>query len=161
MEFDATSEDGLELRDIPPPLGEFLRQIPSAVEVDNPDVAARFFPCPSQDPAEDSLRADWKALVEPGLYEVFLDARGVVESDVRRMIKDGGTFALTIPRRHTRAWIHALNQARIGLVTRHGIQIDESAAWPPHPIATEGDWLLLQIGFYERVLGWLVEMLED
>ena len=160
MEFDATSADRLKMREIPPVLGELLREIPTVGNLDCPKVAERFFPSPTSDQTEETLREDWKAFVEPGLHEAFFDARQVVEADLRGMAEEGGFFTLTIPRSHLMAWIHALNQARLALVTHHELTMDESASWPPEVIATQDDWLRLQMGFYERILGWLVELVE-
>lgn len=160
MEFDATSADRLEMRKVPPVFGELLREIPTAGNLDCPKVVERFFPRPTSDQTEETLCEDWKAFVEPGLHEAFSDARQMVEADLRSMTEEEGHFALTIPRSHVMAWIHALNQARLALVTHHELTMDESASWPPEVITNQDDWLRLQMGFYERILGWLVELVE-
>lgn len=160
MEFDATSADLLVMREIPPLFGQLLREIPTVGNIDCPHVAERFFPSPTSDQTEETLREDWKAFVEPGLHEAFSDARQIVEADLRSMTEEDGLFALMIPRSHVMAWIHALNQARLALVAHHELTMDESVSWPPEVITNQNDWLRLQMGFYERILGWLIDLVE-
>lgn len=160
MEFDATSEDRLELRQIPPLFVQLLREIPTVGNRNCPKVTERLFPRPSQEPTEETLCEDWKAFVEPGLHEAFSEARQVVEADLRGMTEEEGAFALTITHSHAMAWIHALNQARLALVAHHELDMDEAAHGWPEVIATEEDWLRLQMGFYEQILGRLIDLVE-
>jgi hypothetical protein len=139
-------------------LAELLRQIPSDAESDSEDVEARFFPSPTRDPEADDMREDWKAHVEPELHAFFLDARQVVEADLRGMKEEVNAFALEFPGGHAEAWMNALNQARLALAVLHHFGEREMSAPPPMEIHEERDLALLKIFFYAEIQHWLVEM---
>jgi len=160
MEFEVTPAGRLVMRNIPPVLAGLLKQIPPAAECDTEEVEARFFSSPSLDPDETGLREDWKAHVEPELHTLFLESRQVVDADLRGLVETGDLASLEFPAAHADAWLNALNQARIALVTRH--QITEQEMTSPHPrdIETPRDLALVQIFFYEHILHWLVEVVD-
>lgn len=160
MEFDVTSAGRLVMREIPPVLAGLLKQIPPAAECDTDEVEERFFSSPSHDPDETGLREDWKAHVEPELHTLFLEARQVVEADLRGLVETDGLSRLEFPASHADAWINALNQARIALVTRHQITEQEMTARHPRDIETPRDIAMFQIFFYEHLLQWLVEVVD-
>jgi len=161
MEFYETTAGRLGMRDIAPVLAGLLRQIPSSGDCDSDELEERFFPIPTADPDEHDLREDWKAHVEPELHGLFQSSRQTVEADLRGMKEDEeGTFLLEFSSRHAEAWLNALNQARIALVSRHGIEENEMSGPYPHEINTERDLALLKIYFYEHILHWLVEIVD-
>ncbi len=160
MEFYETTEGRLGLRDIPPVLADLLRQIPHSGDRDSDEVEERFFPSPSHDPDEEGLRDDWRAHVEPELHGAFQSARLVVEADLRGMKEEDDGFAMEFSKGHAEAWLNALNQARLALVTQHRFSEDQLAGPRPDRIRNERDLALLQLTLYEYVQHWLVEVLE-
>lgn len=160
MEFYRIPGNRLGLREIPPLLAGLMRQIPGPFEQDVKAVEERLFPAPSRDPAEDGLREDWKAHVEPELHTIFLSARQVVEADLRGFKEEEDGFALEFPAGHAESWLNALNQARIVLAEQHGM--DEAELSRPVPIAilNERDLARFQIHFYAALQQWLVEILD-
>lgn len=160
MEFEVTSAGRIIISDIPPLLVDLLKQIPPAAECDGEAVEERFFSSPSHDPDETTLRDDWKAHVEPELHSLFLEARQVVGTDLRGLVETDDLARLEFPTPHADAWINALNQARIALVTRHHITEQEMAARHPREIESPRDLARVQIVFYEHLLHWLIEVVE-
>ena len=139
----------IALEEIDAMVGELLRQIPSSADPTGSEAAMeRLFPSPTEgrDPGADE---DWREYVEPGLRELFLDAVSVVREDLKDFpVKPSGNLrALKLPVNHLEAWIHALNQARLALVARHGFTERELE----HEIPAEGGqraFALFQIHFY-------------
>jgi len=160
MEFYETEEGRLGLRQISAPLAELLRQIPKIGGVESEAAEARLYPHPSGDEAEDRLRADWKAYVQPGLHELFQSARQVVDADLRGLREEDGSFSIEFSVKHAEAWINALNQARLAIAAVYGFdEGDISRPWPSQ-ITTESELALVQIDIYADIQHWLVEMLE-
>jgi hypothetical protein len=160
MEFYRITGNRLGLREIPPLLAGLMRQIPGPFEQDGRAVEERLFPKPSEDPAEEGLREDWKAHVEPELHAFFLSARQVVEADLRGFKEEEEGFALDFPAGHAESWLNALNQARISLAAQH--HLDEAELSKPGPVAIldERDLAKFQIHFYAALQQWLVETLD-
>lgn len=151
---------GLGLRAIPLALAEFLRQAPR-IGRDSEKAETRFFPAPSLDAAENALRQDWKAVVEPDLHELFQSARDIVEADLRNMREEPGGFLLEIPAKHIDAWLNAMNQARLALAAEHNLAEQELSAPGPIDIRSERDLALLQINFFAVVQHFLLDELEE
>lgn len=160
MEFFATAKGKMGLRHISPLLADLLREIPHCLKEDSELEEARLFPSPNSDPDEEQLREDWKAYVEPELHEWFLSARQVVEADLRSMKEREGGYMVEIPYKHAEAWMNAVNQARLVLAARYQFDERELRRAGPMPIQSERDYALLQMGLYEALLAWLVEVLD-
>ena len=110
------------LEEIDPFLAGLLREIPARADPgQSPAVRERLFPKPTAG-GEPEADAEWVELVEPELHELFVDALGVVDEDLQDFPDppDAEGMTLRLPVKHLEAWIHALNQARLALVARHG-----------------------------------------
>lgn len=161
MEFYGPSEGRLGVRDIPPVLADLMSRIPRWGDSESEAAEARLFPCPSTEPREEDLRADWKAHVQPELHEFFQSARHVVEADLRGMkAGDGGAFTMEFSAKHAEAWLNALNQARLALAARHNLGEEELSQPSPMPISNERDLARIQVNFYAALQQWLVEVLD-
>lgn len=161
MEFYQTTNERLGLRNIPPILAELLRQIPEEDGTDNEAVEARWFPDPTSDPDDATLRQDWKAHVQPELQEWFRSSREIVAADLRALrAEEDDVFTLEFPVKHAAAWLNALNQVRLALAVEFAFDEDDlSKAWPSE-IHDERTLALLKINFYAAVQHWLVEVLD-
>lgn len=162
MEFAVARNKNFRFRKIHPMLAEFVRAIPSVIEPDHwsPDAEARIFPDASDDPALESVRAEWKAYVEPDLHEYFRSSRETVISDLKQMKTVGEESALEIPVAHAEAWLNALNQARLALAA--GFDFDESilgSAREPD-LTTESGIRLFQINLYAFMQECLIDRLD-
>lgn len=159
MEYYRLKRGGLGLRAIPQALAEFLRLAPRLGR-DSEKAEARFFPAPSLDAAENTLRQDWKAVVEPDLHEIFQSARDIVEADIRGLREDHDGFLLEIPTKHIDAWLNVMNQARLALAAEHDLKERELSAPGPIHIRTDRDLALLQINFFAAIQHLLIEELD-
>lgn len=160
MEFYETPEGRLGFRNIPPIMADLLRLIPRWVEQESEAAESRLFPSPSSDPDEDSLRDDWKAYVQPELHTLFQDARQTVESDLRGLREEDDAYTLEFPLKHAEAWLNALNQARLALAARHGLEEHDLERDEPREVFNERDLALLQIEIYGGIQIWLIEVLD-
>ncbi len=152
----------LALEEIDSVIGELLRQIPASADPDGSEAAtARLFPTPTggRDPRED---ADWRELVEPGLRELFLDAVGVVQDDLKKFpaSPDAEVHTLRLPVKHLDAWIHALNQARLALAARHGFTDRELEREVPME-SDKRAFVLFQVHFYGLLEEFFLRQLEE
>jgi len=148
----------LGFHEIPSPLAEILRKVPRLNESLSERAEARFFPEPSD---EDQLSRDWKAHVQPGLQELFLDARGTVSADLKAMKEIEGEWSLDFPERHIPAWLNALNQARLALAETHGFSEKELSSRRPPPLDSPRDHARLEIDFLAAIQEWLVSIIEE
>jgi hypothetical protein len=161
MEFYETADGRIGLREVPVVFADLLRQIPNCGDRESEAVESRLFPTPSLDASEEDLRDDWKAHVQPGLHELFLSSRQVVEADLRAIKEEDEACSLEFPVKHADAWMNALNQARLALAAQHGLGDKELEGPGPMHILNERDLALLQIDFYGGILQWLVQVMED
>lgn len=136
-------------------MGDLLEQhlvmlgaVPAVIAMADKPLWARD-PVEGGDPMLDTLREDWKLIVEPELQ-----AHG--ESEVAVMLRDlsraaaqdhavsplagdaagDGMFQLLIPAAHVEPWYGALNQARLAIESVHGFagqdpEDREFDQWPP------------------------------
>lgn len=160
MEFYETMDGRVGLREVPVVFADLLRQVPHCADRESEAVESRLFPTPSLDDEEEDLREDWKAHVQPGLHEIFLSARQVVEADLRALKEEDQACSLEFPLKHADAWMNALNQARLSLAAQHNIGDREIEGPGPMQILNERDLALLQIEFYGGILQWLVQVTE-
>jgi hypothetical protein len=155
--FARFSEEKLVIGDLPVPYLEMLRAIPTWNESSGEAAEARLFPEPSVD--DKSLQDDWKAHVQPGLFEKFQDARNTVLADLGsvRQVKD--LFAIEIPIGHVMAWVNAVNQARLAIAATHDFQEEDMGGELPIPPKTARDLALLEMEFFGHVQEFLVAFL--
>jgi hypothetical protein len=159
MELFTTPEGQFVMREISAFAAELLRRIPRWADEDAEQAEARLFPSPSPDADEEELRSDWKALVQPELYNHFHSAREIVDADLRRMAEEEGVLVMSFPRAHADAWINALNQARLAIAAEMEFTDTELDASSPMVIAEERDLALFQIEFYGQIQLWMVEQI--
>lgn len=158
MTLSRPSPGVLGFHDVPAPLADIIRKVPRLNEALSQKAEARFFPEPADD---EQLSRDWKAHVQPGLQELFMDARATVAADLKAMKQDGENCSLDFPERHIPAWINALNQARLALAETHGFTEKELASRRPPPLDSPRDFARLEIDFLAAIQDWLVSILEE
>lgn len=158
MTFRELPSGDLAISDIPEGLAEMLRQAPKINENSGPEAEARLFPSPgSEDP---TLIDDWKAHVQPGIYDLFLDARNTVLADLAAMKESGDSFELVIPRRRIPAWLNVLNQARLALAAIHNFSEKDMSRRNFRSIENSRDLARFQIDFFAAIQEWMLEVLD-
>jgi hypothetical protein len=142
-------EKTVALEEIDSVVADLLRKIaPSADPTGSEAATARLFPRPTGG-REPTAEEEWREYVEPDLRELFRDAVGVVEDDLKNLpaTGPGALRGLNLPVKHLEAWIHALNQARLALAARHDFTEHELE----RDLPLEGgprSFVLFQIHFY-------------
>ncbi|MFZ4780307.1 MAG: DUF2017 family protein [Terrimicrobiaceae bacterium] len=155
MTLSATDEGALALEEIPPFLFQLLKEVPDRGASDDPRVESRFYPAPGQD---ELLVEDWKSLIQPELYELFLSAREVVQTDLATASEESGTFAMEIPKNHMDSWLSALNQARLAIAGENQFEEKDMAEdLAPDPSDTRS-LALFEISFFGFLQECLVKM---
>ncbi len=150
-------EEGWRLEDMDPIVAGLLRMIPECASPDDEAAGARIFSVPTggRDPEADS---EWRETVEPGLRELFKSHVDVVVADLAGMRAEDGLPGMRIPLANARAWIHALNQARLALAARHGFTEEDISG--ARERTGEEAFAILQIEFYGMLLGFLLRRVE-
>lgn len=136
---------------------ELLRGLPACADPDDEASRRRIFSSPTGG-ADAKADREWREEIEPEMRELFQSHVDVVVADVAGIQQEGDSFALTIPAKNARAWIHTLNQARLALGARHGVTDDDTAGRrrPRGPKA----FAIMQIDFYGMLLSALLERTE-
>lgn len=151
----------LALSHIPPEIAEILRNIPSWNETVSDAAEARIYPAPASPDEEQELCIDWKAYVQPGLFQTFQEARDTVSADLRGLSKKGASFSLTLPLRHIPAWINAINQARLAIAATHDFTEAELSSPPSSKHASPRSLARIHLDVLGAVQEWLLEMMTD
>ncbi|MEX1118405.1 MAG: DUF2017 family protein [Terrimicrobiaceae bacterium] len=159
MTFFRTSEGTLAIREIPEPFLEMLKAIPLWNESSGPEAEARIFPPPSIN--DDGLVNDWKAFVQPELYDQFMDSRNTVQADLGAITGDPGNFALDIPIRHAPAWLNALNQARLAIAATYDFTDKELSKPAPAKLTTARQIARLEMDFFAAIQEWILDAIES
>ncbi len=159
MIFARISKTSLAIREIPEPFLEMLRSAPQWNETSGDDAESRLFPSPSEE--DSSLADDWKAFVQPGLYELFMDARQVVQADLATIKTTKKLSSLEIPIRHAPAWLNVLNQARLSIAATHRFTEEDLSKSPTTFPESPRDLARLQMDFFAAIQEWIVEILSD
>lgn len=159
MIFARISKTSLAIKEIPAPFLDMLRSAPQWNETSGDDAEARLFPSPSED--DPSLADDWKAHVQPGLYELFLDARQVVQADLATIKTAKKLSTLEIPIRHAPAWLNVLNQARLAIAATHRFSEEDLSKSPTTFPESPRDLARLQMDFFAAIQEWIVEILSN
>jgi hypothetical protein len=134
-------KNAILLAELEPYFTRLLAQLPACADPGtHPAARARLFSSPTHDDSEETLRDDWRELVQPELAHLFISAQETVAADLRvlptldALGTEGGpaeylpsSATLRIPRRHFDAWLSTLNQARLVLAARHNIGEPETA----------------------------------
>ena len=134
---------------------ELLQQIPVSAEIKDRNVRERLFTAPTGG-REREFERDWQRYVRPELRHLFESSIQTVRNDLKGFpptpSDENRTHVLHLPITHLDAWIHALNQARLALATRHGFT--EPDLESPMPIVGDIRSLaVFQVHFY----GFLME----
>ncbi len=148
MKISRVDEQTVVLDEIDSVIADLLQKIPSSADPAGSEAAsARLFPQPTGG-RERQADEDWREYVEPDLRELFRDAVGVVEDDLKNLAPPNTVPRdLLLPVKHLEAWIHALNQARLTLAARHDFTEEELE----RDLSFEGgprSFILFQIHFY-------------
>ncbi len=123
-----------------------LMEIPRILAHRNdPGVRGRFF----QDavPSEADANAEFRAAMDPELEHLFASAEKILIKDLAR-IEDG---FVAIPDTHVRAWMDALNQARLILGEWYTIEEEDLRASAFDP-GDERDVAALKVHFFGAML---------
>jgi hypothetical protein len=106
---------------IDPFLARCLGELPDLIQRANTECLGRLYPDPTTDP---NINADWQQYVTPDLHHLFVAAGQTVEQDLTGLGPDTKVrdhFQVTLPAAHLKAWISALNQARLHLGDHHDV----------------------------------------
>jgi len=110
---------------IAPVLAVVLRELPEILEQrDSPNAQARLFPNPTS--ADDKTNQEWQQMIRPELRHLFVSAGETVARDLANLAGNESspeTYEITFPVEHLKAWMSAINQAR--LILAETSQIDE------------------------------------
>ena len=128
------------------------------------------------------MAMDWVEYVVPELRESFAGNLAVVLEDLAGLEEEPGAaadpadqaegaaegkegkeqafFALTIPAEHVEGWFRAMNQARLVLSARHGID-SEQLPDLAHLMETGALEYWFQYELFVRLQGWLVEVVME
>ena len=155
MTFAQTPDGTLIVREIPEPFHEMLKAIPRWNETSGEEAEARLFPPPSAD--DKDLLNDWKAHVQPGLYELFLDSRNIVLADLGAITGNPGCLSLDIPIHHANAWLNALNQARLAIAATYNFTDKELSKPAPAKLTTARHIARLEMDFFAAIQEWILD----
>ncbi|MEO6787475.1 MAG: DUF2017 family protein [Chthoniobacteraceae bacterium] len=157
MEIRATDE-GWVFEDMDPLIVELLRTLPACATPDDDAARKRIFSTPTNGDDAEADR-DWRENVEPGMSELFKSHVDVVAADLGAIQEKEEAFTLGIPAEHGRAWIHTLNQARLALGARHGVDDDDTGGRRRRHSGAKA-FAIMQIDFYGMLLGMLLSRTE-
>ena len=120
-------EKHIRVSGIVPVLTVVLRELPEILEQrDSPDAHDRLFPNPTA--ADDKINKEWQQMVSPELRHLFVTAGETVARDLAGLAGSRSsreTYEITLPVEHLKAWMSALNQARLILAEIHKIDDEE------------------------------------
>lgn len=161
MQFRVTEKHSVEFRELDAFSCDLLRRLAPSGASDDGKSHARLFPAPTggADPEADE---EWREFVEPGLRQLFEEARETIAHDLGDLPKGEppAGYAVRIPPSHLEAWLNGLNQARLALAERHGLterEFNEHRV-PPDP----GRRLALaQCEFYGMLQELFIRVLEE
>ena len=148
-------EKHLRISGINPIVLDCLHAVPEILEQrDSPAVRARLFPNPT--PSDEKANADWQRLISHELRHLFASAGETVARDLTALSPNpcGAQLSeLTFSAEHTKAWMSALNEARLILGERfHVIEEDMNAA--DFDVRTPKGLAIFRI----HVLGYLLQL---
>lgn len=116
-------EKHIRISGIAPVLAVMLREMPEILEMrDSPAAQARLFPSPTR--TDDKINKEWQQMIGPELRHLFVSAGETVTRDLTALAvdeEDAEAYQVEFPIEHLRAWMSALNQARLILGEVHQI----------------------------------------
>ncbi len=99
-----------------------LRQVPVILERrDAAGIRERLYP--DAVPRDAARNAEWHRLMDSDLRRLFEAAQRTLEADLTGLDPRRGEIAF--PTRHLRAWMSALNQARVVLTEQHQLDVHD------------------------------------
>ena len=120
-------EKRIRISGIPVVLAVMLREMPEILEMrDSPDARKRLFPEPTR--SNEKINKEWQQMVGPELRHLFVSAGETVTRDLTALAvddKDAEAYQVEFPIEHVRAWMSALNQARLILGEVHEINEED------------------------------------
>ena len=152
-------EKHIRISGIPSVLALMLRELPEILEMrDSPAAMRRLFPHPTT--ANEKANQEWQQMVGPELRHLFVSAGETVTRDLTGMTveeDDTQAYRVDFPAEHVRAWMSALNQARLILGELHQInELDmNNVEFDPH---NQRDFAALRIHLLGYVLQLFVEL---
>ena len=139
-------------------LGGLMRDIP-LLGTPSSQSEQRLFPDPTGG-REAEADADWREFVRPELEDYFAANRDVVEEDLEGLRESkGGGLEVEIPMAHLPQWIHALNQARLALNTKHNL--GERELEEDDELSGEVGLVLFHIQFYGLLQEWMLSLVDS
>ncbi|MFT5286695.1 MAG: hypothetical protein ACI8TQ_002866 [Planctomycetota bacterium] len=149
-------DDGhVDLTIIAPWVVAVLLELGELLDPDQPEcVQDRLYPAASDDAEHNE---EWEKFVHPDLMALVASAREIVTEDLKSFIPaDVGKvgWQLKIPPTHVRAWISALNAARLTIAELHQLGVVELEALPEE---LEGE--IATSVAKVRLFGWIQELI--
>jgi Domain of unknown function (DUF2017) len=127
LHIQPVDEKHIRIGGIAPVLAVMLRELPEILEMrDSPDARERLFPKPTR--ANDKINKEWQQMVNPELRHLFVSAGETVTRDLTALVVDeeeAEAYQVDFPIEHVRAWMSALNQARLILGEVHQINEED------------------------------------
>jgi len=145
------------------PLGselvELIQELPRHLRSNTERVEQRLCPDPTDD---DHANQEWRRLVVPELKALIASARELVEEDLKdrlakvRPVGGEPAWRLAIPAKHLKAWISALNTARLTLAAPYDLT-QEEVDRPIREIRSQRELDLWKIHVYGELQGLLID----
>ena len=155
VEVKVQTDGRVELAIIAPWVVAVLLELGQLLDPDQPEcVRKRLFPAASMDQEHNR---EWQRYVHPDLVALLASAREIVTEDLQAVAPaDAGKIGwqLQIPANHVRAWISALNAARLTIAELNQLGVLELEALPQE---LEGD--IAAAVSKVRLLGWIQELI--
>jgi len=127
LRVERANEKQIRITGIAPVLAVMLREVPVILEMrDSPAAKNRLLPDPTS--ANEKANQEWQQIVGPELHHLFVSAGETMARDLTGLVADPhdiNTGQLEFPVEHLRAWMSALNQARLILGEIHQIKEED------------------------------------
>lgn len=145
--------DRLALVGVDTAVGYCLRRVPSILS-GREAAGARDRLHPDAIPNDPARNAEWHRLMDAELTHLFESAGATIAADLAQADSRGGE--IEFPVKHLKAWMSAVNQARIVLSERHQFEAHDMQRDPSAP-GSARDVALLQV----QVLGYVMQVLVE
>ncbi len=153
LEIRPLDERRLVLAGIDPAIADCLRQVGPIL--DRRDAAgARERLHPDALPHDGARNAEWHRLMDDDLRHLFEAAQATMQADLAGLDAERGE--VVFPAEHLRAWMSALNQARIVLSEQHQFDAGDMRR-DDFAVGSPRDAALLQV----QVLGYVLQVLVE
>jgi len=151
LEVRAIDEERLALRGLDPGIALCLARVPDILgQRDSGAARARLYPDPT--PTDPARSVEWHRLMDTDLRHLFEAAAETFRRDLGLLDIEAGE--VVFPRAHAKAWMSAINQARLVLAEVHGLDERAMARAELDP-SVERDAAVLQV----QILGYVLQTL--